>query len=291
MIPGGAIASAFAMGEGFVGSVVLRTATSAYLGDDGGLRLVVHGFDQPPGPACLLVEPTLLAQDHFLPASTPITIRDGMLSVGRGGPALGCSPLYLADQAEWSPPPPPPGTPRPQPRGHQRCADPDPDGFPAHRRALVERVSELVDHLGSAEGPPGAERAELGRLLDRVIGFGPGLTPSGDDALVGLLAVGWRLQGWAGPIVAPDALISGIEARLGQTTVFGRFFLAHGLAGRFGAAVLAAVDCLAWPATPAARGQALDQLLGLGATSGADTLVGITAALEQGWGPTCGGWR
>ena len=290
MIPGGAIASAFAMGEGFVGSVVLRTATSAYLGDDGGLRLVVHGFDQPPGPACLLVEPTLLAQDHFLPASTPITIRNGMLSVGRGGrPALGSPPLDLADQAEWAPPPPPPGPPRPQPRAHQGCTGPD--GFPAHRRALVGRVSELVDHLGSVEGPPGAESAELGRLLDRVIGFGPGLTPSGDDALVGLLAVGWRLQGCAGPIVAPDALITGIAARLGQTTVFGRFFLAHGLAGRFGAAVLAAVDCLAWPASPAARGQALDQLLRLGATSGADTLVGITAALELGWGPTGGGWR
>jgi len=109
----------------------------------------------------------------------------------------------------------------------------------------------------------------------RLIGLGEGLTPAGDDCLVGMLAVVHRFR--------PDALARhpdvaravAAAAREGTTAV-GREFLLHALAGSFSEAVIA----LASAGTEGAAREALADLLTMGATSGADTAVGMRLGLE-----------
>jgi hypothetical protein len=102
------------------------------------------------------------------------------------------------------------------------------------------------------------------------IGLGEGLTPSGDDCLLGALAAMHRLapellmQDWA----ERDRLA---EAARTRTTDVARDFLLEALERRFAEPVLALLTA---PSGPLA-GHALRELLALGATSGADTLAGI----------------
>ena len=101
-----------------------------------------------------------------------------------------------------------------------------------------------------------------------LIGLGEGLTPAGDDCVVGALAAIHHLApGW----LEPRAVRAISEAARYRTTEVARDFLLEALAGRFAEPVL---DILAAPsaarATDAAR-----RLLAMGATSGADTLDGL----------------
>ena len=107
----------------------------------------------------------------------------------------------------------------------------------------------------------------------RLIGLGEGLTPSGDDCVVGALAVLHRLAPeW---LAVNEALRDRLaEAAMTRTTDVARNFLLEALEGRFAERVrdlvIASSDEVA---TGAAR-----ELLAMGATSGADTLCGIRLA-------------
>jgi len=107
----------------------------------------------------------------------------------------------------------------------------------------------------------------------RLIGLGEGLTPSGDDCVVGAIAVAHRL--------APEWLASNValrdrlaEAARTRTTDVARDFVLEALEGRFAESVrsLVAAD------SDAGASRAALRLLDLGATSGADTLCGIRLA-------------
>ncbi len=108
-----------------------------------------------------------------------------------------------------------------------------------------------------------------------LIGLGEGLTPAGDDCLVGALAVLWR---WAaawleGNREILDKITADSEAR---TTRLGCEFLRHAAAGSFTEAIVrlvsarSAMEAVTWA----------DALVGVGASSGADTLRGMRLALE-----------
>lgn len=110
-----------------------------------------------------------------------------------------------------------------------------------------------------------------------LIGLGPGLTPSGDDALVGIAAARFVLpgpggggSGFLGPVI-PDAAA--------RTTVVAATFLEHAAAGEFAGGIHALLAALLGtslePVAPA-----IDRVLDWGATSGADTLVGVLAGLD-----------
>ena len=108
-----------------------------------------------------------------------------------------------------------------------------------------------------------------------LLGLGEGLTPAGDDCLVGALAVLHALDAGAltrGP--GPAAAIAAAAAA--RTTAIGREFVLHALAGRFSEPVLAVLR--ARSARESARAAA--RLGGLGATSGADTLAGMRLAWD-----------
>jgi hypothetical protein len=132
------------------------------------------------------------------------------------------------------------------------------------RPALAELavVLETGDRTGAAE------------VARRLVGLGPGLTPSGDDVLVGIEAA---LHALARPSAGFLTLATGdVE---GRTTALAATLLRHAGAGEFAerlhgllAALLGSDD----EAIPAA----IDRAVAWGATSGTDCLLGVLVGLD-----------
>jgi hypothetical protein len=103
-----------------------------------------------------------------------------------------------------------------------------------------------------------------------LIGLGEGLTPAGDDGVVGALAAIHRLApGWLAAHPGQRDRIADAARR--RTTDVARDFVLEALDGRFAEPVLALLTAVSEDvASRAAR-----RLLAMGATSGADTLCGI----------------
>jgi hypothetical protein len=109
----------------------------------------------------------------------------------------------------------------------------------------------------------------------QLIGLGEGLTPAGDDCVVGVLAVVHRFApSWLRQHPAITASIAA-RAAAATTTIAGEF-VAHALDGRFAETV---IELLTGKTTDAVE-RAAARLSRTGATSGADTLVGIRLALD-----------
>jgi Protein of unknown function (DUF2877) len=147
-----------------------------------------------------------------------------------------------------------------------------------------------VDRLSAAQPLIAAMQQDLvnnkaGQLREatrRLVGLGPGLTPSGDDFLVGCLRGLWLIR-WQEPAACQtldrlhDAVLPDLDAR---TTRVGAEFLRYALGGAF-AEVLdrAALSFLA-PARPPVVQSTVGRLLAQGETSGSDTALGLLACLE-----------
>ena len=114
----------------------------------------------------------------------------------------------------------------------------------------------------------------LGEAIE-LIGLGPGLTPSGDDYLVGLLA-GLEATGHRSRPALANAIAHAAPAR---TTAIGAATLTHAARGAYAerlhdvlrAIVTGSLDDLS---------SAIERAMAYGASSGADTLVGLFTALE-----------
>ena len=107
-----------------------------------------------------------------------------------------------------------------------------------------------------------------------LIGLGEGLTPAGDDCVVGALAALHRF-GAAALLDAP-ARAELRRAVPAATTAIGGEFLLHAVDGAFAEPIVALLTA----ETPEAARCAAAELARVGATSGADTLAGIRLALE-----------
>jgi hypothetical protein len=174
---------------------------------------------------------------------------------------------------------------------------------PRRRRALLERetiaarlaaarsrlrahgLASVLADGAAADALARASRArDVGASLaaiDRLVGWGEGLTPAGDDCLVGWLAGLHRLAGARDAY--RDAVAHAVAARSARTTPFAAHWLRLAAAGDFSEPVDRACDALLFAPQPDELPPALDSLLGLGATSGADTLHGLLAAPDP-WG-------
>src|SRR5207247_10684884 len=103
-----------------------------------------------------------------------------------------------------------------------------------------------------------------------LIGLGEGLTPAGDDAIVGALAAIHRLApGWLAAHAGQRDRLADAARR--RTTDVARDFVLEALDGRFAEPVLA----LLTSGSDEDAGSAARRLLVMGATSGTDTLCGI----------------
>lgn len=142
------------------------------------------------------------------------------------------------------------------------------DQSPLHRRG-ARAARELQAGLRDRERRRWLDAAAM------LLGLGPGLTPSGDDLLVGFLA-GLHGAGMARRFLAGIAPDLPALART-RTTWLSRNFLAHAVAGRFGEPILD----LFRAEGPAPFEGAARRLLASGDSSGADCLAGIILALES----------
>ena len=114
---------------------------------------------------------------------------------------------------------------------------------------------------------------------ERIVGLGPGLTPSGDDILCGLLAalrlVGGAVRHGDAAVGLADWLGAAVTADAGtRTTALAATLLHCAAAGQAGAEVTAVLRCVAGHEPPQA---AVRRLLAVGHTSGADLAHGVLA--------------
>jgi hypothetical protein len=161
-------------------------------------------------------------------------------------------------------------------------------------RALPDAVRSLARHAG---GPPPAgpfepalaaalERFRAGgeiRGLAALVGLGEGLTPSGDDALVGVLAgLDAALEVSGAAAALRQRLCAELERGTSRTTRLAAQMLDAAAAGFYAEPVLGLLQTLALP-KPGAKAleRAVAALLAVGHRSGADTLRGISAVLER----------
>ncbi|MDU5141717.1 MAG: DUF2877 domain-containing protein [Paenibacillus dendritiformis] len=138
--------------------------------------------------------------------------------------------------------------------------------------AVVRQAEQLLDALQTGE----VEAA--GALMRYFLGRGPGLTPSGDDFLVGVLAV-HKLTG-----AFHDACVAALRhmaEREAITTDVSRAYLLHALQGRFSDKVARVINGMVLES----RGDAasltddVEQMLQTGHSSGIDTAFGIASAI------------
>ncbi len=119
----------------------------------------------------------------------------------------------------------------------------------------------------------------------RLVGWGEGLTPSGDDFLVGVLAALHALaQNDARRTGFCAALRARIASQVPRTTPIAAHCLRLAVGGHFSEPLLRLRDALLTQADEAQVDAALQRALAIGATSGADTVAGLLAGLSA-WLP------
>ncbi|GAA4940604.1 hypothetical protein GCM10023224_22890 [Streptomonospora halophila] len=156
---------------------------------------------------------------------------------------------------------------------------------PLPRTARPDRLAAAAAELdralrGAAGGLPAAAAdpldADLARpdaaeeACRRLVGLGPGLTPSGDDLLCGYLLAARHL----GAPAAADALAAAVRRAAPATTALSADLLRHAAAGRACPQAVGVLDALSGraPLAPALRA-----LRGIGHTSGTDLALGLSA--------------
>ncbi|XRQ02888.1 DUF2877 domain-containing protein [Actinomadura welshii] len=165
---------------------------------------------------------------------------------------------------------------------------PQPAALAAGVRALEAALGETgaagglaghPDPAGLARACAAGDLAGAVEAAERIVGLGPGLTPSGDDILCGLL-VSLRLVGGAvrhgrSGVWLADWLGAAVTADAGtRTTALAATLLHCAAAGGAGAEVAAVLRCVTGREPPAA---AVRRLLAVGHTSGADLAQGMLA--------------
>jgi hypothetical protein len=142
---------------------------------------------------------------------------------------------------------------------------------------LVDGIRSLFSGLECGRGRPGSrfrtqdEADAVARGVAALLGRGPGLTPSGDDALAGALLVSHALA-------AAAPLAGAVRARLGATTAVSAALLDAAADGFAARDVVTLVDA-ALAGDDVGVEAALPAVLALGHTSGRDVVTGIAAAL------------
>jgi len=147
-----------------------------------------------------------------------------------------------------------------------------------HSSAVDREGGPVLAGLGQACRKLDIERASP--HLGRLIGWGEGLTPAGDDVLVGCCAALDALAGGSG---RRRAFVAGfgavIAAATHRTTPVAAHYLRLAARGHFNADVMHLRDALLCVQDAAFLEVALGAALAAGATSGADMVTGMIAGI------------
>jgi hypothetical protein len=247
--------------DGVTGHVRALFERCAYLSMHDGPALVLHAAGGAHTP-------TSLCPATWPPAGAAIAVGDAV--AGRAGHLkVGDLVLDVRGARVWRPA----GSPV-----VSLTSLSDRDVGAEHGRALRtanERTGALVPALERALAMRDGDRVR--GCVAKLVGRGPGLTPSGDDALVGMLAVLHRL-GTAGP--GPARLLGpAVAAHLHRTGDISAHYLDLAIAGHFGERLIALCDALA-SGEPDDVTAAAAAVVATGATSGADALLGVVGGVR-----------
>jgi hypothetical protein len=119
--------------------------------------------------------------------------------------------------------------------------------------------------------------ATLDHVLAKIIGCGPGATPSGDDVLAGIFAVLTSPQSQAAGERDAELLRRALLPLLPATTDLSAHLLRQAAYGLSGRDLHELVSSLIGNPSPAQLSDAIRQVVETGATSGADTCEGLLA--------------
>ena len=115
----------------------------------------------------------------------------------------------------------------------------------------------------------------LERQVQKLIGFGKGLTHDGDDYLLGYLAALWL---WQLPAPLADhqyRLQQAIDQHAHNTTDISRHYLERALQGHFSEPICQLLAQLVGSASAMTIASCAEQVMQFGATSGVDCLAGM----------------
>ncbi len=133
------------------------------------------------------------------------------------------------------------------------------------------RIADLGEALAADD------RGAAGAAARGLIGLGIGLTPSGDDLIVGVLAGLRAIDHPAGPALAAEIAV----AAPGRTGPVSEVVLRQAARGAFAEPLHDLLVAIARQ-RPASLARATARVLSCGSTSGADALVGLLMALGLG---------
>ncbi|MEO5609148.1 MAG: DUF2877 domain-containing protein [Ornithinibacter sp.] len=231
------------------------------------------------------VLPVLTSDAVALPTSVRVAARAGEVQWGVsagdevvvGGGRIECPALHLRAARTWRPTRVrafPPADASLTSASRASCSNhmQEPavrDATSASRGSCMQEGSEsgwLVDGIRAVVGS-----AHPSEQVARLLGRGPGLTPSGDDALAGAVLVEFALG-------RSQKIADAVRARSGTTTAVSRALLGAACQGYAAPQVVALVDA-AVAGDDAAFTIHLPRVLAIGHTSGHDLVTGVLAAL------------
>jgi len=140
------------------------------------------------------------------------------------------------------------------------------------RQQILQKLSRLCRTMH------GGDVHELEKDLSLCIGMGCGLTPSSDDAVVGILAAG--RSGLLGSHVPPLDNMKIWHLLEGQTTDVSRKYLCCAVEGRFSDVLVDVLTAFIYQGEPEWE-QCIQALVQVGSTSGMDMLRGIEIAFQE----------
>jgi len=251
--------------DGAVHSVFERACNFAC--GDSLLTLVTH--ERADGPTTLRLEPGAVADLRLmLRPGDGLRCRDGVVS------AVGVK-IRLAGAAIWRPAPPRATVPMRQLGANLRYA-----AAALQRRRRTH--SSVIDREGGgalAGLVLACRNLDVGPMVvqvEQLIGWGEGLTPAGDDVLIGLYAaLDVLADGRADRTMFLRGLSGAIAARTSRTTPIAAHCLRLAAGGHFSADVTGLRHALVGERDRAVVAAALDCALDAGATSGADMVTGL----------------
>jgi hypothetical protein len=192
----------------------------------------------------------------------PVNVRAGFVSIGSGST---CFVVDCRAAPRWLP-------------AHQNKIEP---GLAGRLAVLATVASDRSWHesarMAQALRSALEVSAALGDVLAKVVGRGPGSTPSGDDVLVGILAVLNSPHSGAAGGRAAESLSRAILPLLWTTSDVSGQLLRQAVKGLFSRDVHELVLALLGNPAPQQLRNTIRRVIETGATSGADTCIGLLA--------------
>lgn len=243
------------------------------------LLVTVHGSNIPHTPTSVRVADP--AAHHLAPAVRPgqsVRMEQNLIQVaGVGGASYA---VDMSQASVWSPDPARQITATQAQQAIARLTaakQTHPLGGIASVPDLEDRVFALQRSLLDQVESRTPERALI-RAASELIGLGPGLTPSGDDFLVGVMAALARGGGAAAFQAELEAISRAVAQREQTTSDVSRHYLRLAARGHFGQSLTELLDALT-QSSSGEQDRCIRQLLAIGSSSGADTLAGIAAGM------------